>query len=390
MSAVFTDGNWIESKDQSDSGIRLVQTGNVGIGQFKDRSEKARFIDEATFMRLKCFEVLPGDLLISRLPDPVGRACIIPDTGQKMITAVDCSILRVRDAAIDPQFLVYYTQTQDYLHAVDARCSGTTRRRISRKNLGNVPVPTPSLDEQKRIVAVLDQAFAALDRARAHAEANLADALELFDNALMATFDELLATAEMITLSEAADDFSRGKSRHRPRNDPKLYDGDYPFIQTGDIRRSEGAIREYSQTYNEAGLAQSKLWPVGTVCITIAANIAETGVLEFEACFPDSVIGMVPTPVRANAYYVEYMLRYFAKDLKLQGKGSAQDNINLATFESAKFPFPPLEQQMAVVDKLDSLATEVASLRSNYRRTLTDLANLRQSLLQKAFSGGLA
>lgn len=263
---------------------------------------------------------------------------------------------------------------------------------MPRANMNDVmefEIPLPQLDEQKRIVAVLNQAFAALDRARALAEANLADALELFDNALMATFDELLATAEMITLSEAADDFSRGKSRHRPRNDPKLYDGDYPFIQTGDIRRSEGAIREYSQTYNEAGLAQSKLWPVGTVCITIAANIAETGVLEFEACFPDSVIGMVPAPGRANAYYVEYMLRYFAKDLKLQGKGSAQDNINLATFESAKFPFPPLEQQMAVVDKLDSLETEVASLRSNYRRTLTDLADLRQSLLQKAFSGEL-
>ena len=247
----------------------------------------------------------------------------------------------------------------------------------------------PSLDEQKRIVAVLDQAFAALDRARARAEANLADAQELFDNALLATFDELLATAEMMTLSDAADDFSRGKSRHRPRNDPKLYDGDYPFIQTGDIRRSEGCIREYSQTYNEAGLAQSKLWPVGTVCITIAANIAETGVLEFEGCFPDSVIGMVPNPARANAYYVEYMLRYFAKELKLQGKGSAQDNINLATFESAKFPFPPLEQQMAVVDKLDTIATEVASLRSNYQQKLADLANLRQSLLQKAFSGQL-
>jgi hypothetical protein len=90
---------------------------------------------------------------------------------------------------------------------------------------------------------VLDRAFAALalDRARAHAEANLADAQELFDNTLLATFDELLAIAAMKTLSDAADDFSRGKSRHRPRNDPKLYDGDYPFIQTGDIRRAAGS-----------------------------------------------------------------------------------------------------------------------------------------------------
>lgn len=298
------------------------------------------------------------------------------------------AIFPAPDIAI-PEFVYYLTLSPQFRGQLLALSSGTTVPIVNKGRFNSIKLLLPPINVQKRIVAVLDQAFAALDRARAHAEANLADALELFDNALMATFDELLATAEMITLSEAADDFSRGKSRHRPRNDPKLYDGDYPFIQTGDIRRSEGAIREYSQTYNEAGLAQSKLWPVGTVCITIAANIAETGVLEFEACFPDSVIGMVPTPGRANAYYVEYMLRYFAKDLKLQGKGSAQDNINLATFESAKFPFPPLEQQMAVVDKLDSLATEVASLRSNYRRTLTDLANLRQSLLQKAFSGEL-
>jgi type I restriction enzyme S subunit len=263
---------------------------------------------------------------------------------------------------------------------------------MPRANMNEVlefEIPLPRLDEQKRIVAVLDQAFAALDRARAHAEANLADTEELFENVLLATFDELVSSADMRTLAEAASDFSRGKSRHRPRNDPALYDGDYPFIQTGDIRRSQGSIREYSQTYNDVGLAQSKLWPVGTVCITIAANIAETGVLEFEGCFPDSVIGMVPRPGESTPYYVEYMLRYFAKELKLQGKGSAQDNINLATFEHAKFPFPSLERQMAVVEKLDGLGAEVATLRANYSRSLDDLANLRQSLLQQAFSGAL-
>jgi type I restriction enzyme S subunit len=98
---------------------------------------------------------------------------------------------------------------------------------------------------------------------------------------------------------------------------------------------------------------------------------------------------MVPNSELANAYYVEYMLWYLAKELKLQGKGSAQDNINLATFESAKFPFPSLEQQTVVVDKLDGIATEVASLRSNYQRALDNIADLRQSLLQKAFSGEL-
>ena len=268
--------------------------------------------------------------------------------------------------------------------------AGATMTHVSKESMEARAIPLPPLEEQKRIVAVLDQAFAALDRARANAEANLADAQELFDNTLLAVFDELLPKAAMMTLGDAALDFSRGKSKHRPRNDPALYGGDYPFIQTGDIRRSIGSVREYAQTYNDVGLAQSKLWPAGTVCITIAANIAETGVLEFDGCFPDSVIGMVPNPKIANAYYVEYMLRYFAKELKLQGKGSAQDNINLATFENAKFPFPSIERQVGVVEKLDEIAAGADALRANYKTQLTALAVLRQSLLQKAFAGELA
>ncbi len=389
LSEVFADGNWIESKDQSPDGIRLVQTGNVGEGQFKDRRDKARYISASTFERLNCKEVLPGDVLISRLPDPVGRSCIVPATGDKMITAVDCTIVRPEAGLLDQEYLVYYSQTNTYQREIEQRCTGTTRKRISRKNLGIIPIPLPPPGEQKRIVAVLDQAFAALDRARANAEANLADAEELFENALLKIFDELVPTSQMMTLAESSQDFSRGKSRHRPRNDPSLYGGEYPFIQTGDIRRSLGSVREFSQTYNDNGLSQSKLWPAGTVCITIAANIAETGVLEFDACFPDSVIGMVPDPELVTPYYAEYMLRYFAEELKAQGKGSAQDNINLATFEKAAFPFPEIEVQTGVVERLDEITGFVTSLRKGYEEQLQDLDDLRQSILQKAFAGEL-
>lgn len=102
---VFADGDWIESKHQSSRGIRLIQTGNVGDGLFKDRAEKARYISEDTFRRLRCTEVFEGDCLISRLPDPVGRACILPDSGEKMITAVDCTIVRFKKSML-PHFLI--------------------------------------------------------------------------------------------------------------------------------------------------------------------------------------------------------------------------------------------------------------------------------------------
>lgn len=329
---------------------------------------------------------MPGDLMVSAV-GTLG-ACYVVQPGDRFYFK-DASVLLFRPVVpIEARFMQYAFLSDDMRDKVNSG-EGATVGTFTIARAKATELFLPPLDEQKRIVAILDKAFAALDRARALAEANLADARELFDNTLLTVFDELLPVAPMMTLGHAALEFSRGKSKHRPRNDPALYDGNYPFIQTGDIRRSEGSIREYSQTYNDAGLAQSKLWPVGTVCITIAANIAETGVLEFEGCFPDSVIGMVPNPNLANAYYVEYMLRYFAKELKLQGKGSAQDNINLATFENAKFPFPSVEQQVRVVGKLDVIAVEVCSLRKRYEQKLTDLANLRQSLLQKAFSGQL-
>jgi type I restriction enzyme S subunit len=389
VAKVFTDGNWIETKDQASEGIRLVQTGNVGEGVFKDRRDKARFIDHATFNRLNCFEVLPGDCLISRLPDPVGRACIVPDTGDKMITAVDCSIVRVDEARVDRNFLVYFTLTDAYLQAVDSLCSGTTRSRISRSNLGRVTIPLPPLEEQQRIVAVLDEAFEGLTRARAHAEANLQNARELFANSLLNIFDGLEATAPRLTLAQAATTFGRGKSRHRPRNAPFLYGGNYPFVQTGDIRNSSGTVSAYTQTYSEHGLAQSKLWPAGTVCITIAANIAETAVLGFDACFPDSIIGMVANPEVTFPEYVEFMLRYFAAELKALGKGSAQDNINLATFETATFPFPDIATQVEIVEKLVRLTNVTSQLTTTYETKLQSLDALRQSLLQKAFAGEL-
>lgn len=329
-----------------------------------------------------------GNVIFATIRPTLMRVAQVPEDLDGAICSTGYIVLKPTER-VAPRFLFYSLFRSDFIDEMEALQSGASYPAVTDKHVLQHEISLPPLEEQKRIVAVLDQAFAALDRALAHAEANLADAGELFDNSLLAMFESLLTTSELMTLSEAAVDFSRGKSRHRPRNDPKLYDGEYPFIQTGDIRRSSGSIREYAQTYNDVGLAQSKLWPAGTVCITIAANIAETGVLEFEGCFPDSVIGMVPDPNKTNAYYVEYMLRFFAKELKLQGKGSAQDNINLSTFENARFPVPALEAQTAVVEKLDSIAAEVTTLKSNYYKLLADIADLRQSLLQKAFSGQL-
>jgi type I restriction enzyme S subunit len=185
---VFDDGDWIESKDQASSGVRLIQTGNVGDGEFKDRSDKARFISEPTFSRLRCTEIFPGDLLVSRLPDPVGRACLIPETGSKMITAVDCTIMRPRKEIMLAQFLVLSTQTSGYREQVRAKITGTTRDRISRSNLAEVQVAVPPLDEQKRIVSRLDSMKAKTTEMVGAYDAKLAAAKNLRQSILEAAF----------------------------------------------------------------------------------------------------------------------------------------------------------------------------------------------------------
>jgi type I restriction enzyme S subunit len=186
---VFDDGDWIESKDQAPSGVRLIQTGNVGDGEFKDRSDKARFISEQTFSRLRCTEIFPGDLLVSRLPDPVGRACLIPDTGSKMITAVDCTIMRPRKEIMLPQFLVSSTQTSGYREQVRAKITGTTRDRISRSNLAEVQVSVPPLEEQQRIVARLDVMKSKTSEMVAAFDAKLAAAKNLRQSILESAFE---------------------------------------------------------------------------------------------------------------------------------------------------------------------------------------------------------
>ena len=153
----FIDGDWIEAKDQSDSGIRLIQTGNVGVGTFKDKGDKARYISEDTFNRLNCTEVVEGDILVSRLPDPVGRACIIPAGLGKSITAVDCTIIRLNDKVL-PKFFLEFTSTPDYAMQIKKVLSGTTRLRVSRSNLGKIQVPLPSVDKQQQFVTIAEQA----------------------------------------------------------------------------------------------------------------------------------------------------------------------------------------------------------------------------------------
>ena len=147
----FTDGDWIEAKDQSNSGVRLIQTGNVGLGEYIDKPTNKKWISEETFERLNCEEVFAGDILISRLPEPAGRACIVPNLGTKMITAVDCTIIRTA-TQINSKYLLQYLSSQSYFDEVNTCLAGGTRQRISRSNLAAFDIPMPAKYEEQKAI----------------------------------------------------------------------------------------------------------------------------------------------------------------------------------------------------------------------------------------------
>ena len=286
-----------------------------------------------------------------------------------------------------PEYLFYCFLSKK--EELISQASGNAQPNISQIKIKNTKIPIPPLVEQQRIVSILDEAFAAIDQAKENTKRNLQNAKDLFQSELNAVFSNKGEGWVERKLGEVALTFGRGKSKHRPRNDEKLYGGKYPFIQTGDVRNSDKYILKYSQTYNELGLTQSKIWPKGTICITIAANIAETGILNFDSCFPDSIIGIVVDPKKAEVNFTYYALQFLKTKLQLLGKGSAQDNINLGTFETQTFPFPSLTDQKQIVHQLDTLSAETKKLESLYQQKLNNLEDLKKSVLEKAFKGEL-
>lgn len=363
----------------------------ITVSDFNDHgsidTSSLRYISAAVHAQIRSYVISSRDLYIS-IAGTIGKTGWVPESlDGANLTENACRL--VLKESILKEYLYYFTRTNDFTAQAGHQTRKSAQPKLALERLKQIEIPLPPLAEQQRIVAILDEAFAGIDKAIANTERNLANAKELFESYLNSVFANPGEDWEERTLAQVSREFGRGKSKHRPRNDKKLYGGKYPFIQTGDIRNSDHFITKYTQTYNETGLAQSKLWPKGTICITIAANIAETGILAFDSCFPDSVIGMVPDEGKADTNFVEFLLQFFKTSLQAKGKGSAQDNINMATFENEVFPFPPLIQQKTIVAKLDAIAAETKKLENVYQQKLAGLADLKQSILQKAFTGEL-
>ena len=393
---VFADGDWIESKDQSTDGIRLIQTGNVGFGEFKDREEKSRYISTATFNRLRCTEIFEGDCLISRLPDPVGRSCILPATRQPMITAVDCTIVRFDKRRMQPKFFNYYSQSLQYLHSVDRETTGTTRKRISRSNLGKTAVPLPPLDEQQRIVRILDEAFDAIATAKANAEKNLQNARALFESHLQSVFTQrgpgwVETTLEKVLATQPQNGWSPPAANHSPSGTPVLTLSSVTGFQ----------FRPDKVKFTSAPTdAQKKYWVKnGDFLITrsntpeLVGHVAIASGIEEPTIYPDLIMRMNPMPDRALTEFLYYHLRTPALRTEIMGRAQGANptmkKISNGAVKTLPIAVPPIATQQAIVETLNDLTEETQRLARLYEQKLAALDELKQSLLHQAFAGEL-
>ena len=336
--SVLTDGNWIESKDQSPDGIRLIQTGNIGNGVFKDKGDKARYISEETFERLSCTEIFEGDVLVSRLPEPIGRSCILPKLEQRTVTAVDCSILRFKKDLLN-KFFVYFTLSPAYDRALKNYITGSSRKRISRSNLGLIKVPVPPIEEQQRIVDELDLLTGIIDKKNAQ--------LRDLDALAQSTFYEMFGdpnTNERGWKYKALGDacaLKAGKGIKASELSEEKAAGLYPCFGGNGIR-GYIAKKSHKGTYPIIGRQ-------GALCGNVQLATGEFYATEHAVvCTPGDGL---------HAVFVYYAL--LAMNLNQYATGVAQPGLAVKTLLPIPIVIPPMELQERFAEKICNIESQI-------------------------------
>lgn len=353
----------------------------------KVRKGHTQFADgDVTFAKISpCFE--NGKAFIAEnLPNGIG--------------AGTTELIVLRNRKIVPKYTFYLISTEKFVNGGRRTYSGVVgQQRISMDYVNQFPIPLPPLPEQKRIVHRIESLFAKLDEAKEKIQQVL-DGAEMRKAAILhkAFTGELTKnwrkengisedSWESVKLKELGE-FNRGKSKHRPRNDPRLFNGPYPFIQTGDVSSSGMYIQKHSQTLSEFGMQQSRLFPKDTLCITIAANIGKVAILTYDCCFPDSVVGFTPNE-RTFSKYMYYSMLKIQKEIEALAPAVAQKNLSLKLLLDVNVQIPSVEEQHAIVKIIERLLKHEKNVISASMRSIESIETMKKSILAKAFLGEL-
>lgn len=382
VAAFVTDGDWIESKDQSDEGIRLIQTGNVGNGYFKSKEDKPHFISEETMLRLGCTEIFEGDCLVSRLPDPVGRACLIPNVGCRMITAVDCSIIRFKDNYL-PQFFVDFSLSTKYRNSINNNTTGTTRKRISRKNLEKILIPIPPLSEQERIVSELDLLSSIIEKKKAQ--------LKEYDNLAQSIFYDMFG--DPVT-NEKGWEVENMNSLCTITSSKRIFANEYceegvPFYRGKEITELSKGLpisielnisqKRYEEIKKEFGVPS-----VGDILITAVGTIGNIWVVSDNRpfYFKDGNIIWLKDIKGFNPVFFRKLLSIQIDAFKNEmAQGCAYNALTIVNLKKMKALCPPLSLQQSFAEKIEAIERQ----KSLVQQSITEVETLFNSRMDYYF-----
>ena len=369
------NGFAFKSEQYVDDGIRIIRIANVQKGYIEDSTPVFYPFDSR---EAKKYSLEEGDMLMS-LTGNVGRVAKLSKEFLPAALNQRVACLRIKDGVtLDKAFLFNLLNSDYFEQQCIAASKGVAQKNMSTEWLKEYEIPMFPMEQQKVIASVLDKVTELISLRKEQ----LAKLDQLVKSRFIELFGDPVSNSKRLpelTLPELGE-FGRGVSKHRPRNDPKLLGGKYPLIQTGEVANSNLYITEYASTYSELGFQQSKLWQKGTLCITIAANIAKTAILTFDACFPDSVVGFKANE-KTNNIFIHYWFSFFQAILEAQAPESAQKNINLKILSELKIIVPPIKEQ----NKFAAFVEQTDKSKLAIQQSLDKLETLKKSLMQEYF-----
>lgn len=399
----FVDGDWIESSYITDSGIRYYTTGNIGDGKFKEQGNG--YISENTFNELKCKYAFPGDLVLSRLNEPYGRSCIIPETEPKCIVAVDNVILRTHE---DKRYICYITQCDGYLAEVGELARGTAMKRVSRTNLGTIRIPLPAKIEQQAIADYLDETCSKIDEIIAEAKASIDEYKELRLSVLTSATTKGLSDVAKYKdsgsrwVDKIPSNWSKMKIHYiidmpvidGPHVSPELVGEGVDYISANaivdgkiDFSKRRGYItREYSNECRKRYSPQKN-------DILVVKLGASTGKMAMVGDYTDFDIWVPLAVVRCkkevNAKYVYYSMssKYFKDEIKDGWTFGTQETLGVKTLESLHVFLPSRVEQDEIVRYLDEQLPKYDSLIAEKESLINDLEAYKKSLIFEVVTG---
>ncbi|MCX6033198.1 MAG: restriction endonuclease subunit S [Chloroflexi bacterium] len=404
---LFSDGDWVESKDQDPSGsIRLLQLADIGDGRFLDRS--CRFVNEAKFKELRCTELRERDILVARMPDPLGRACLMPRLPQRCITVVDVAVIRPGPNAVTPEWLRHFLNSPEIRQTIELLSSGTTRKRISRNNLGQIELPVSPLNEQKRIADKLDALLARVDACRARLD-RMPLILKRFRQAVLAAATSGRLTEEwrkerdidnwidvifrdLLAKEEGA--IRRGPFGSSIKKSFFVPTG-YKVYEQKNAIQDDPELGEYYISEEKYHELESFAVRPGDFIASCAGTIGRISQLPVTA--QAGVINQALMRLRVDRSVItdDYFLLLFRspsfQTQILEGtQGSAMQNMaSIQTIKTLQVEIPKLPEQHEIARRAEIIFTHADRLETRYRAARAQVERLTPSLLAKAFRGEL-